>query len=416
MELQLKYGNSYLPLQLPGSLHVDVFEPREAVPLSDPLTAFSNALDGQDLPKSLKGGKPPKSVAIAVPDETRPFPIKLFLPALIDRLLKAYPNLKPEDICIVVGGGLHPPADQAQLSRILPENMPGCRVVSHDAKNSRMTCFGDTSRGTPVEINAAIGEADLKIVMGMIDVHQFVGFTGGSKGVVVGCASARMISANHRMLSQDGARAANIDSNPVRQDLNEAGEIIGLDLAINVVLDSAKKPVAVLVGNPVAVMQAGALETGRIYGLTLKEPYDIVIASCGGTPKDICLYQAQKGLTPSAQACKEGGKILLLAECGQGIGDEVYEDYVKNFPCANAVMKNFQESEFRMGAHKAFLFAKTTTRMDVVLHTALDEKKLAQCLLKKGDAQSTLDAWIKELGNPRIAVIKSANSSFFRQS
>lgn len=415
MELQLKYGNSYLPLRLPDSLRVDIFEPREAVPLPDPLAAFSNALDGQDLSKILKEGKAPQSVAIAVPDETRAFPLKLFLPALINRILQVYPSLKPQDICVVVGGGLHPPADKAQLSRILPENMPPCRVAAHDARNSRMTYFGDTSRGTPVEVNALIGDADLKIVLGVIDAHQIVGFSGGSKGVAIGCASARMILANHRMLSQDGVRVANIESNPVRQDLNEAGEIMGLDLAVNVVLDSAKRTVAVLVGNPVAVMQAGALEAGRIYGLSLKEPYDIVVASCGGAPKDICLYQAQKGLTSSAQACKEGGRILLLAECAQGTGDDVYEDYVQKFSCVNALMKDFQTSEFRMGAHKAFLFARTTTRMDVVLHSALDEKRLARCLLKKGDAQATLNSWIKELGDPRIAVLKSANSSFFAQ-
>ncbi|WP_072697246.1 nickel-dependent lactate racemase [Desulfovibrio litoralis] len=416
MDIKLKYGSDSLVLNIPDSISVDIFEPNEASPLADPLAAFLNALDAMD-GSAFTSGSTPKSVAIAVPDETRPLPIKLFLPVLIERILKTFPSLKVEDISIVVGGGLHPPADSAQLQRILPSSLLDgscpCKIVCHDAKNSPMTYFGETSRGTPVEVNAAIGTADLKIVMGMIDVHQFVGFTGGSKGVAIGCASARMITANHKMLAKEGASAANIESNPVRQDLNEAGELIGVNLAINVVLDASKKPVIVLAGKPVDVMKAGAVETARIYGLKMKEPYDIVIASCGGNPKDICLYQAQKGLTPAAQACKEGGKILILAECSQGIGDDVYHDYVKQFPCPHALMKAFQSSEFRMGAHKAFLFARVTTKKEVVFHTALDEKALSECLLKKGEAQATLNQWIKELKSPRIAVLKNANSSFF---
>ncbi|MDL2266679.1 nickel-dependent lactate racemase [Desulfovibrio sp. OttesenSCG-928-G15] len=416
MQMKLKYGAGYLPLQLPDALAIDVFEPRSAPVLADPVAALNAALDSPFGCMPLEGRDTPASVAIAIPDETRPFPVKVLLPALLDRLFTAYPALSGDDICIVVGGGLHPPADDAQLTRILPHDLRGCRVVAHDAEHSPVTDFGRTSRGTPVEINSAFATADLKIVMGLVDAHQFVGFTGGAKGVTIGCASARMIAANHKMLRDSAAVVGNVIDNPVRLDLNEAGELAGVSLAINVVLDAAKKVVALLCGIPSVVMREASVLTADLYGMPYTQPYDIVIASCGGLPKDICLYQAQKGLTTATQCAAPGAKIILLAKCEQGIGDEVYQNYVRRFKDDKSLKAAFEQGDFAMGAHKAYLFARITTRFTVVIHSDLSSETLAQCLLTGGELQETVDAWLKELSSPRIAVIQNANSSFFKKA
>ena len=416
MHLELQYGGGKLPLDLPDTVHVDVFEPNDAPFLEDPVADLQAALDNPLGCLPLEGRDTPRSVAIAAPDETRPFPVKLLLPPLLDRLFAAYPTLKPQEVTIVVGGGLHPPADAAQLSRVLPEDLKGCRVVAHDAEHSEMMRFGTTSRGTPVEINAEYGKAELKIVMGMLYSHQFVCFTGGSKGVTIGCASAAMIAANHRMLRESAAVAGTIEDNPVRLDLNEAGEMAGVALAVNVVLDAAKRPVLIMAGLPPAVMREASRRTGELYGLRFSEPYDIVIASCGGLPKDLCLYQAQKGLTTAAQCAAPGAKIILLAKCEQGIGDKRYHEYVRKFTNAESLMKTFTAGTFAMGAHKAFLFARVTTRFTVVLQSDLPETTLAECLLDFGPLQKTVDGWLAEKPNSRVAVIKNANSSFFVKS
>ena len=413
MRLELKYGAGTLPLDLPGHIHVDIFEPKDAPFLEDPAAVLHAALDNPLGCPPLEGRSAPRSVAIAVPDETRPFPIKLLLPPLLDRIFAAYPALKPEEVVIVVGGGLHPPADAAHLSRILPTDLKGCRVVAHDAERSEMLHFGVTSRGTPVEINAEYGRAELKIVMGMVDSHQFVGFTGGSKGAVIGCASAATIAANHRMLGDSAAIAGNIENNPVRLDLNEAGEMAGVAFAVNVVLDAAKRPVLLLAGLPSVIMREASRRTAELYGLPFSAPYDIVIASCGGLPKDICLYQAQKGLATAAECAAPGAKIILVAKCEQGIGDDRYYDYVRKFTDAETLMQSFTTGKFAMGAHKAFLFARTTTRFTVVLQSDLPQETLAECLLASGSLQETVDAWLSEKAHPRVAVIKNANSSFF---
>lgn len=413
MRIDLKYGGGALPLVLPDDAAVDVYEPKAAAPLADPVEKFHAVLDAPLGCLPLEARNAPNSIAIAVPDETRPFPIKLLLPPLLDRIFAAWPELGGSNVTVIVGGGLHPPASPAQIARILPDDLRGCRIVAHDAEHSPMKFFGSTSRGTPVELNAAFGEADLKIVLGMVDTHQFVGFTGGSKGAVIGCASAAAIAANHAMLRNPAAVAGAIDDNPVRLDLNEAGEMAGIQFAVNVVLDAAKRPVAVLAGLPVLVMREASRLTGELYGLSFSEPYDIVVASCGGKPKDICLYQAQKGLNSAMQCAKKGGHILLLAECEQGIGDDVYYDYVSRFSSAGELMKTFEAEPFRMGAHKAYLFARSTTRYDVVIHSALPADILAKCLLTPGDMQKSVDGWLGGNKKARIAVLKNANSSFF---
>ena len=413
MHFDLKYGAGTLPLTLPDHTHVDIFEPKDAPFLADPAAALNAALSHPLGCSPLEGRTAPHSVAIAVPDETRPFPLKLLLPPFLDRLFAAYPTLTPESVTIVVGGGLHPPADAAHMERILPADLQGCRVVAHDAEHSKTLHFGLTSRGTPVELNAEYGKADLKIVLGMVDSHQFVGFTGGAKGAVIGCASAATIAANHRMLSESAAVAGNIEDNPVRLDLNEAGEIAGVTFAINVVLDAAKRPVLVMAGHPPLVMREASRRTAELYGLSFSEPYDIVIASCGGLPKDICLYQAQKGLTSAAECSAPGAKIILVAKCEQGIGDDRYHDYVRKFTDATTLMKTFAAETFAMGPHKAFLFARVTTQFTVVLQSDLPPETLAECLLTSGPLQETMDGWLAEKANPRVAVIKNANSSFF---
>ena len=227
MQYILKYGKGKIALSLPENANVTVVEPRHAQPLEDPLGEFSRALNSPLSCLQFEDMTPPGSIAIAVPDETRPFPTKLLLPPLLEKIFRTYPDLPHERVSIVVGGGLHPRPDGAQLARILPEDLRGCRVVSHDALTSPMRHMDVTSRGTPVEINAAYADADLKIVMGMVDIHQFVGCTGGAKGVVVGCASANMITHSHSMMTRDEAYAGNIATNPVRLDMNEAGEIAG---------------------------------------------------------------------------------------------------------------------------------------------------------------------------------------------
>ena len=414
MKYRFKYGKGEKELIIPERMDVSLLKPINPEIVKDPVAKLKQSLSNPINIKPLKNSQQPKKIAIAIPDESRPFPVKLLLPALLDSFYKTWPQLKPEQIIIVIGGGLHPPPDKTGIERIIPQELiPGCQVISHDAVNSPIVDYGVTSRGTLVQINAAYAQADFKVIMGQIDAHQFVGYTGGAKGVVIGCASEKMIEHNHGLMFHKKAQVGHYKDNPVRQDLNEAGAKIRIDLVINIVLNAEKQIITLLTGEPIAVLQEGLKTCAAVYGVEIAQKYDIVLASCGGYPKDICLYQAQKGLNLASQALKPKGKILLLAECAQGVGDDVYYDYVTKFKNAEEAMKDFTTNKFRMGAHKSFLFSRTLTNFEVVLTSDYSSEILNKCHIPVGDAQGTINQWCETDRKLRVAIIPNANTTYF---
>jgi len=415
MKFELKYGQSQRKLFIPEKARVSVLRPSTLPVLENLEEAFEKAMDSPLGGPRLEAMNEPRRVAIAVPDETRPTPVKTLLPLLLKRLYKSFPGLTPERVTIVIGTGLHPPLDEEGIRRVVSDSTaPGCKVVSHDAANSPMIDCGMTNLKTPVLINADFAEADLRLVIGNIDPHQFVGFTGGAKGAVIGCGSKDTIEANHALMFNEKAHVANVEGNPVRSDIDKAGALIGIPLAINVVLDASNQVVKLLAGEPVAVFQEGAKTCEAVYGVAIHEKFDIAVASCGGHPKDINLYQAQKGLAHAAQAVKPGGKVLLMAACPQGVGSEIYYEYVSRFPTPQAVLEDFKRMGFKMGAHKAFLFCRTLVAFDVAIASDIQPEILSKCHLKACDPQETIEKWVGSFsGVPTVAVIPNANTTYF---
>ncbi len=417
MDLDLKYGKGTIKVHIPESAEAQILEPNHIDPVvsvSRELTDVLAGLNSSETEMTNRLGKA-STVAIAIPDETRPLPVKKILPVLLDYLFEKLPEFNPANVTIIVGGGLHPPLEDKTLSRLVPSEITrGCQVVGHDANNSPMVDYGYTSRGTPVRINALMAEADFKIVVGQIDPHQFVGFTGGSKGVIIGCGSGATIEHNHSLMFHEDARVGVLQGNPVREDLNEAGGMVRIDLAVNIIMAPPKEVIQVLAGDPLKMLVEGARTCAALYGVKIDEEFDIVIASCGGYPKDICLYQAQKGLNLASQAVRKGGHILLLAASTQGVGDDVYFDYVSQFTSPEEVLADFKEQGFRMGAHKAYLFGRTLNQFDVAVSSELDVGVLNTCHLRSADPSRVIGEWVDNFeGAPRIGVIPNANTTYF---
>lgn len=421
METELKYGNDLHRIQVPNKAEVTVLKPNTFPELDSISDALQKALAhpaGSRPLKTVLKEKRPKNIAIAIPDETRPAPVKDILPELLTEIRSVLPELNAADVNIIIGGGLHPPPDQNAQNRVLPRKIvTECHIFTHDAKNSRVTDFGTTSRGTPVRINSNYASAEFKMVIGQIDPHQFVGFTGGAKGVAIGCASAETIEHNHGLMFSEYARVGNLEKNPVREDLNEAGRMIGLDFVVNVIMNADKKVVRLLAGEPEAVLTEGSKTCAAVYGVHLAHKFDIVVASCGGLPKDISLYQAQKGLHLASHAVKRGGKILLLAACTQGVGDDIYFDYVCQFATPGEVLQDFKMLGFKMGAHKAYLFGRTLANYDVAVLSDLDPNILRKCQLRAADPSKIISEWVDRFEyKPQLAIIPDANTTYFYTS
>lgn len=325
MQIEVPYGRSTQTCSIPDSIHCLFGKLRQAVPEQSAEQQISDAL------KSLIGDvdfaklRQAENVAIAVSDITRPVPSRLILEALIPWLTNL--GVAEERITVLVGGGLHRPANSEDLNSIIGEGLLGRikNIVAHDADNEEMLAYlGSSQAGTPVYVNKYFAQADFRIVTGMIDAHQFMGFTAGAKGAVIGLGGRPTITGNHARLFNPGAELGRLEGNPVRNDLEDIGRKIGVDFIVNVVLNDKKQVIKAVAGHSVQAHRQGVDYAKGVLGVHLS-PADIVIASPGGFPKGINVYQAQKALTPAAQAVKEGGTIILVAECMESSGEESFE-------------------------------------------------------------------------------------------
>ena len=285
MEFLFEYHKGLKLIKIPEKANVTVLQPK-AMPVRETLTDMMDlALQNARFVAQLRE-KNPSLVAIVIPDESQPAPLETLLSNIVENLFHALPNLEPPAVTIIIGNGLQPPPDRGMIDKILSSSrVRRCNVVAHDAHDARIKDFGVTRRGTPVRINAAFGEADYKVVIGLIEPHQYFGFTGGSKEAVIGCGSADSIRHNHRLIHEKVSHRWHLEGNPMREDLDEAGRMIGIDFAIGVVLNAEKQVGRILAGEPDVVLQQGAETCAAVYGLELDKKFDIILASCAGYPE-----------------------------------------------------------------------------------------------------------------------------------
>ncbi len=253
----LPYGHSELIVHLPDSFQVDWIAPPYVTPAPDPLEVVRQALANpvDHIPLQTYAGA--KSVAIAINDKTRPVPHEFLLPPCLRRWNLI--GIRREAVKLMIATGTHLPMQADEFQRILPEEIISkyC-IISHQIdERSNYVSLGSTSYGTPVNINRTFYESDLKIVVGNIEPHHFAGFSGGYKTAAIGLGSRETINPNHAMLADEHATIGEYDQNPLRQDIEEMGDRIGVQFALNAILNGEKKIVRAVSGSPRAVMKAG---------------------------------------------------------------------------------------------------------------------------------------------------------------
>lgn len=411
--IEVPYGHGSQSGVIPDEVKYVYGRLKPVEPDLDTNVQISNALKsliGDINSEKLKGSK---SVVIAVSDITRPVPSRLILEQLLPWLEQF--GISKNNVTVLVGGGLHRPATPEDMDYILGEEIlrQVKQVLPHDADDmDSLKYLGDSPAGTPVYVNKYFAEADYKIVTGMVDAHQFMGFTAGVKGAVIGLGGRPTITGNHARLFQEGAELGHIEGNPARMDLEEIGKIIGVDMIVNVVLNSKKKVVKAVAGHPVTAHCAAVQLAKDVLGVPMSQA-DIVIASSGGFPKDINVYQAQKALTPASQVVKPGGTIILVAECIEGSGEESFEEEMSLFTNPSEVVTTFKKKDFVIGPHKAYLWCKTLAQTRTILVSDQISADLAKILML--EVKATLQEAIDEVlpnypKNAQVAILPNANS------
>ena len=413
-EYDLPYGKQKITIHLDGSQVVDLFLPKELEPNGDENALVSNAIRNplNYFKFSKRIGEKTK-VAISINDKTRPVPNNLLFPPLLMALQEA--GVRSENILLIIATGTHQPMTENEFGLLLNDDLiRKVRIVSHDCDDDKnLVNKGTTSRGTPVFVNSLFDQADIRIVVGDIEPHHFAGFSGGVKSASIGLCGRKTINTNHRLLQDPDSCVGNYETNPLRQDIEEIGAMIGVDTALNAILNEKKEIIHAFFGQPRDVMQVG-IKIIRDNCLTpVEEPYDLVIASAGGYPKDINLYQAQKALTHASLFCRDGGTVILAAACAEGVGSQGYVDFMQNINDLAQVRDQFAQKGFTVGPHKAFQFAAIAERIKFKIKCEIDQTMMTRLLIPLiEDIQSAIEAEIKSFSHPpRIAVIPFATAT-----
>lgn len=411
---RLPYGRRFLEVDLSpastGGHVVETLAPSAATPAEDPGAEVESALEAAPLPEYRGGG-----CAIAINDATRPIPHATLLPPLLRRLERA--GAAPGDILLIIATGTHAVVPAGRFGDVVPPAiLERYRVASHDANDeARLSYLGDTSRGTPIWINRDYLDAEVRVVVGAIEPHQFVGFSGGVKSAAVGLGGYATIVRNHSMMTHPRAQIGRYDDNPCRQDIEEIGARIGVHLALNVVLGEGKRVIRALAGRPLEVMRQGIPLVRSLNQVQVARPFDLMIASPGGHPKDINLYQAQKALAHAALVARPGGTILLAAACPEGTGSRVYEEWMRQpgLISHEAVIRRFTDEGYRIGPHKAFQISRDASRFRVLLHSDMPAALVTRLLLTPApDFQAAVADAVRHLApGSRIGVMPLANAT-----
>ncbi|HHW08217.1 MAG TPA: nickel-dependent lactate racemase [Clostridia bacterium] len=270
--------------------------------------------------------QPGEKILIITSDITRPVKSEEFMPVLVEYLNEA--GIRDEDMHILVATGTHREATEEDILRLLgPDLARRIPVTSNRAAApGDFVYLGTSARGTPVKINRLAVEADRVILTGGISFHFLAGYSGGRKSIVPGIAAQETIQANHSLVLDAGEQVGQglVEGNPLAEDMEEATAMLNPSFLLNVVLNHRGEPAGVFAGHWIQAHRAGCAFAHRCFGVTLPEKRPLVIAGAGGFPKDINLYQAAKGLLNAMAAVEEGGTVVFVAECREGIGSDEY--------------------------------------------------------------------------------------------
>ncbi len=409
MKFTLPYGKKSLELEIPAAYPVDVVAPSDVAANPTPLDAVKQAI-ANPLGTNLQDFAHAKSVGIAINDKTRPVPHSLLLPPLLQELERI--GIPANAICFFIATGTHTPMQPFEFPRILPQDIiDHYTVISHNCDDlGNLIELGVTQYGTKALVNKLYYQSDLRIVVGDIEPHHFAGFSGGVKSAAIGLSGRETINHNHAMLVEKKAFIGEYEQNPLRQDIEQIGKMIGVHFAVNAVLNGSKQIVKAFAGNPLEVMKAGIPEARKICQTYVDHRYDLVIASVGGHPKDINFYQSQKALTHSALLVKDGGTVILVAACPEGNGSPSYENFMQDIHTFPEVFEKFKREGFRVGPHKAFQVAREGVRIHIVLVSDMDTRAVTSLLLEPSNNLQEAFSKIQAELSPqaRIAVMPRA--------
>lgn len=377
---------NYMGTLVPNKVEIDLTGVEEVE------RALKNPIGTPHLKDMVTAGQ---KIAIITSDITRPMPSYKVIPSVLNELNEA--GVKDEDIVIVFALGSHGAHTEEKMRHIVGDEIfERIRCIDSDMNDTKH--LGTTKRGTPVDIFTPVAEADFKICMGNIEYHYFAGYSGGAKAIMPGVSTRDAIQNNHSAMVMPEAHAGLLDGNPVREDIEESGEILGIDFIVNVVLNEKKEIIKAFAGDKIKAHREGCKFLDSFYAINLEKKADIVMVSAGGFPKDINMYQAQKALDNARHAVKDGGIIIWIAECSEGLGEKHFEDWMTGHDKASDMISHIRK-DFVLGGHKAAAIAMVLEKARIFLVSGLEPSFVESVFLEPySDINSALSSALNILG------------------
>ena len=312
--------------------------------------AFSHPIESDSLPRMLKGCK---SILIVVDDHTRHTPVQKILPRLIGDLEKV--GIKRSGIKILVALGTHRPMTEKEIGekfgKVISKSLP---ILNHAWwDSSQLANFGQTEKGTPILVNRIVKEVELIIGIGQIVPHRVSGFSGGGNIVQPGICGEETTGKTHWLSAQfKGREILGKIENPVKEEIEQVAQRAGLKWIINTIQEGSGKLIEVVAGNPIQAYRKGAKRSFDIYQSILPQEADIVIAD--SHPYDSDLWLAAKGIYASELAVKQGGVVILVSPCPEGVSPshpEVLEWGYQTFDEVNEIVHQRKIQKLTVAAH-----------------------------------------------------------------
>lgn len=407
-EIEVPYGSERVSVRLPEANLAAVIKPN-SFPIRDEITtvraALSEPIDSE--PFSDFVSHPGDRTLIIVNDATRPTPTARVLPSLLELAGQA-------DLSLIVATGTHGHPKPEEMAWIFGDLLDGIsgRVFVHDCRNANdMRQVGVTSRGTVVSLNRLALEADRLVVLSSVEPHYFAGYTGGRKSILPGLAAFETVEQNHSLALEPGVVPLALSGNPVHEDMVEAVSFLGDKpiFNINLVLDEHDRIYAATAGDLSASFMAGVEKANEVYVAPIREPVDVVV-SVAGYPLDRDLYQLQKALEHGLVALKDGGVLVLVSKCWDGVGEDSYLDPVRRLGDPARVIEHVGTHK-SFGCHKAGRLARAALRVKLFAVTDLDPAVVKTAFMQPfASLQKALNSAL-HLAGPDAQVLFLMNAS-----
>jgi nickel-dependent lactate racemase len=386
---QVPYGTGSIQFSLPSGMRVAQAASKPAPPVEDEPAAVMEALASPlGTPPLHEMVRPGSRICIVFTDATRSCPDHLLIPPLLSELKAG--GARDEDITLLCGIGMHRNSTQEEkTAKIGAGVLSRHRVIDNEPQNpASLVDLGKTAGGVPVVMHRAVVESDLVIATGIVEPHQYAGYSGGRKTVAIGAAGESLIACTHgpAFLDHAGTRLGRIEGNPFHEAITEAAYRAGLRFILNVVLDGHGRLLRVKAGAPDEAFGDLVAFARSVYEVPIPRQYDIAIAGVG-FPKDSNLYQASRA--PSflffAPTCvlKPGGFFIVPARCqegaGSGVGERRFLAAMRDMPDIRAILDDARRNGYPPGQQRAFVMAKVLEQTRVIIAASECPDIVAAC-------------------------------------